>query len=866
MRKILAALIAATVPLALVAQQVAPQFGLDKTGTDRRVTVYDPTKPGADKMVPMGSLDASNIFTPANIKTVNGNIITGSGNVGVGTVTSVGALTIGTTGTDIGSSVTNGTTTPAITLNVPSASASNRGALTAADFSTFAAKQAALVSGTNIKTVGGVSLLGAGDIGTLGVAYGGTGVTSSTGSGSNVLSNSPTLVTPALGTPSAIVLTNATGTASGLTAGNVTTNANLTGVITSVGNATSIASQTGTGTKFVVDTSPTLVTPNLGTPSAGVLTNATGLPIGTGLTGLGAANRIPVASSATALTTSSNFLWNGTTLSVGSTSTNSSYAAIVKRATDANFGIGLQGSELTLEAFNDAISANVPMRLYASTLGIYTGGTQRFQIDANGGVGIGTPSAGISLRINRNVTGATSAYGTYSDGAVQSDVTSLYGTYLSNLTTAAASFTLGSAFHFRAQQSTIGAGSAVTNQYGFYADSSLTGATNNYAYYGGIAAGTNRYNLFMTGTAQNYLAGSLGLGVFPVSNVVLINGKNITGGSVATGQLNYGTVQSDVTSTAYYYRSLASSAAASYTTSLVKHFSADQATFGAGSTITAQMGFVADATLVGGVSNYGYFGDIAAGSGRWNIYMNGTANNYVGGSLGMGTTSLSAVRFYNALPITGGNNGFGNLLQSTIQSDVTTQAFGYKSILHTQAAAFTNGLMAHFAAEQGTIGSGSTVTTQIAYRSEASLIGAGFNVGLQLENTAAVTSGKIAYGIVNKINVATGGGTTWGYYGEGNAPNYFAGDMRLDKTITAAGTTGAQTINKNAGSVNFAAAATSLVVTNDRVTANSIIQCTVAANDNTLKSVACVPGSGSFTMYGNAAANAETRVNFLVVN
>ena len=43
-----------------------------------------------------------------------------------------------------------------------------------------------------------------------------------------------------------------------------TTNANLTGPITSVGNATSIASQTGTGTKFVVDTSPTLVTPTIG--------------------------------------------------------------------------------------------------------------------------------------------------------------------------------------------------------------------------------------------------------------------------------------------------------------------------------------------------------------------------------------------------------------------------------------------------------------------------------------------------------------------------------------------------------------------------------------------------------------------------
>ena len=73
-----------------------------------------------------------------------------------------------------------------------------------------------------------------------------------------------TLTIPDIGTPSAGVLTNCTGTAAGLTAGNVTTNASLTGPITSVGNATSITSQTGTGTKFVVDTSPTLVTPVLG--------------------------------------------------------------------------------------------------------------------------------------------------------------------------------------------------------------------------------------------------------------------------------------------------------------------------------------------------------------------------------------------------------------------------------------------------------------------------------------------------------------------------------------------------------------------------------------------------------------------------
>jgi len=102
--------------------------------------------------------------------------------------------------------------------------------------------------------------------------------TAATGTGSPVLATSPTLVTPALGTPVSGVATNLTGTAAGLTAGNVTTNANLTGPITSVGNATSIAAQTGTGSIFVMNTSPTLVTPLLGTPTSGVLSGCSGYP------------------------------------------------------------------------------------------------------------------------------------------------------------------------------------------------------------------------------------------------------------------------------------------------------------------------------------------------------------------------------------------------------------------------------------------------------------------------------------------------------------------------------------------------------------------------------------------------------------
>jgi hypothetical protein len=114
-----------------------------------------------------------------------------------------------------------------------------------------------------------------------------TALTDETGSGGAVFGTSPTLVTPALGTPASGVLTNATGTAAGLTSGNVTTNANLTGHVTSVGNAAVLGSftsaqlaaaltnETGSGSA-VFSTSPTFVTPALGTPASGVATNLTG--------------------------------------------------------------------------------------------------------------------------------------------------------------------------------------------------------------------------------------------------------------------------------------------------------------------------------------------------------------------------------------------------------------------------------------------------------------------------------------------------------------------------------------------------------------------------------------------------------------
>jgi hypothetical protein len=81
----------------------------------------------------------------------------------VGTVTSVSA-SANTTGTDVAVAVTDSTTTPAIAISIPTSSASARGALSSTDWSAFNAKQTALVSGTNIKTINGQSVLGSGDL------------------------------------------------------------------------------------------------------------------------------------------------------------------------------------------------------------------------------------------------------------------------------------------------------------------------------------------------------------------------------------------------------------------------------------------------------------------------------------------------------------------------------------------------------------------------------------------------------------------------------------------------------------------------------------------------------------------------------
>lgn len=209
--------------------------------------------------------------------------------------------------------------------------------------------------------------------------------------------------------------------------------------------------------------------------------------------------------------------------------------------------------------------------------------------------------------------------------------------------------------------------------------------------------------------------------------------------------------------------------------------------------------------------------------------------------------ATSADRLLNLTgSLTGGTNVYGTICNGTVQSDVTSSAYVYRTAVSVVDAAFTLAGLYHFYATKSSFGASATVTTQAGYAASSGLSGAANN-----------------YGFLGQLSAGTG---SYNCYMSGTAANFFAGDMQFGKTVTAGGTTGAQTINKTAGSVNFAAAATSLVVTNSLVTTSSLIVATVATNDTTLKSVQAVAAAGSFTLYADVAATAETRVNFLVIN
>jgi hypothetical protein len=127
--------------------------------------------------------------------------------------------------------------------------------------------------------------------------------------------------------------------------------------------------------------------------------------------------------------------------------------------------------------------------------------------------------------------------------------------------------------------------------------------------------------------------GNVAIGGAGSADTTFRNQGPITGATTAYANYTTATVQSDVTVTAYGYRTLLGTAAATFTLTNLDHYRASQTTFGAGSSVTAQNGFRVDSSMVDGVSNYAFRATLPANAGCWNAYMDGAAPNYFAGDV-----------------------------------------------------------------------------------------------------------------------------------------------------------------------------------------------------------------------------------------
>lgn len=410
-------------------------------------------------------------------------------------------------------------------------------------------------------------------------------------------------------------------------------------------------------------------------------------------------------------------------------------------------------------------------------------------IRTNGGLYIGNSTSDptvTSLTVDRDFTGSSVFQSIRTVGQVKSDVTSSAVGFASSISTESAIFNLANLTHYRASQGAFGPGSSVTEQAGFFVNSNLIGAANNYAYWGIIPFGTGRWNLFMQGSASNYLEGTTLIGTTTNDGIskLIVNGivngifrssqnyriSGTTGGwdrrygffgSGGSDRGGFGALGGTDAVTKYYIGNSNSDNIAEFDPATKLAILQGSAIVLGG--IRAQRGnltslllnkdsipitstniFATTLDTVTGRLQRIDIGSVIRGIGsantiprltgartltNSNITDDGTMVEITGRTAIGGSPNVSTFNTLRSSLTSTINIGVNNLVNVT--SSTTSLAFGYLSSLTTQAASFNLASYRHFSVNQGTFGAGSSVTDQAAYVADASLTSATNNFGFR---------------------------------------------------------------------------------------------------------------------------------------
>lgn len=342
------------------------------------------------------------------------------------------------------------------------------------------------------------------------------------GAAATLTSNGAGALTVTTGGAADLTLSTNSGTDSGTVVianganGNITLTPNGTGDVILSADRVQIGDSNTDTTLTTNGTGSLNLTTNNGTNSGtiqiaqGANGNITLTPNGTGSVSVpklvwsnGTTTRVPYLTTGGQFTDSANLTFNGTDLTV---------SGAVNAGTINATTLDLTNLEVTnIKAKDGTASITIADSTGAVSFAnnVTLGDASTDTVTVNGYMAIGgTPYSGIAAYIR------TSGLQQTSQVAIQSSITAnstgttaLYGLLVANSTEAAA-FNVGSVYNIRTNNVSLGAGSSATNQYGLYIPD-LTSATNNYGITSLVSSGTNKWNIYASGTAKNLFAGQV---------------------------------------------------------------------------------------------------------------------------------------------------------------------------------------------------------------------------------------------------------------------------------------------------------------------------------------------------------------------